>query len=207
MSKTHSSLNNRAARRAAARSAKNGKPQVHATRSFEQLVGAANREALKPYIEHEVTEVANRMAGRLFKQMEPTQTRVLALEKLLQTKLGVSDAEIETAVADVEDDATGLVASTETTAAGDTVRATVRTKAKTAETFGEETHRMMFENLGKAPFTISERFETQLLGRKTGDVIEIELGEGDGAVIAEVTLDRVSTPKNKPAPEMLATQE
>lgn len=207
MSRKRNSSDARAARRASARSAKNGSPQVHPTRSFQQLVGHANKEALKPYIDQQVVMAESRLARTLIERhLQPVHEWVGAFERVLEKVLNVEPSVLENAVADVQDERTGFTLSDSAAEEGDRVRATIATKAKKDEDFNDP-QKIMVDNLARAPFLVNEKFEKALLGVTPGEVKEIPFGEGDSEVIAKVTVERVSTPVNKPKKEVFAKTE
>ncbi len=172
-----------------------GQPQQHATKSFTELVGEANRNALKPYIHEVFGHMANDLSRRVFRQQANIQTRIMAVEELLKSKLGVTQAEIEAVVANVEDQATGYVTATRPAKEGDLIRLSLRTKSKDQTEYSEVMRRQVTNlmNLGmdlNAQLSLgSKEVEGALVGMSTGEVKVVTL-EDDFKV--ELTVERVS---------------
>lgn len=171
------------------------KVQKHATQSFEQLVGAANREALKPYIEqvvlHHVNNLSRQLGAQTFTHIGNVQTRIMALEKVIQSKFGLSEADIQNLVMDVEDEATGHKMVARPAQKGDCLRVTVSTKNKDEAEF-TRTVRKEVLSLGAETPTFTKVVDDALEGMSAGESKEIALGEG--AVLVRVVIDRVSEP-------------
>lgn len=164
----------------------NSKP--HQSMSFEQLVGKANRDALKPYIHELFMSLGNDLSQRVFRQLANIQTRVMALEEILIGKFNVTEVEIQQKVAEIEDEATGYKAVTRPAEAGDLLRVSIETKAKGTEEFTAPVKRQITKLLNQ-PFSLTETIEKALVGVSTGETKEVTL-EGD--FLVRVTVDRVS---------------
>jgi FKBP-type peptidyl-prolyl cis-trans isomerase (trigger factor) len=163
-----------------------GKP--HAQNSFEQLVAKANREALKPYIHELFMDLGNDLSQRVFRQLANIQTRIMALEEILISKLGVSEAEIQLTVANIEDEATGYRKVDRGAEAGDLLRVSIETKAKGTEEFTAPVKRQITRLLNQ-PYSLTETIEKALVGVKAGETKEVTL---EGEFQVRVTIDRVS---------------
>lgn len=172
------------------------KKQNHATQSFQQMVGKANQEALKPYI-HEVSQhyaenLANQIAQKMFAHLDNMQTRITAMEKVLQSKFGLTSADLREVVMDVEDEATGFVRVSRAAQRGDYLRITMSTKT-TAETEFKREARREISNLGEndeqGPET--KALNDALVGMVAGEQKDLEVG----GVTVRLVLDRVSEAK------------
>ena len=172
-----------------------GKPK--ANRSFEQLVGKANQEALKPFIMQQLNFLGMQLRQSMIRDLSSVQMRIMALEKFMIEKLGITEDDLAVKVAELEDEATGFVASSEGALEGDLLRATINVKTESQEEFGPE-QRMQIERLAQEPYTVTEDFEKQLVGIKAGETREVKMDEGK--TLVQVRADRVSTPKAKPEP-------
>lgn len=167
----------------------------HQSQSFEQLVGAANRNALKPFIIETavelVNDLGNQLAQRLFGQLGNIQTRIMALEKVLQQKFGLSEADIQNIVMDVEDEATGHTKVDRPAQAGDLLRVSAATKAKDQTEYNPSVRKEV-NSLGAAKPTLTKVVDEALVGMSSGETKEVTIG--DGAMTVRVTVDRVSAP-------------
>ena len=83
-----------------------GKP--HQTRSFEQLVGKANQEALKPFIMQQLNFLGMQLRQSQIRDLASIQMRIMALEKFMIEKLGITEDDLAVKVAELEDEATGF---------------------------------------------------------------------------------------------------
>lgn len=175
------------------RGAKSSKPR--ATASFEQLVGKANQEALKPFIMQQMNLMGMQLRQASLKELSSIQMRIMALEKFAIEKLGITEDDIANKVAELEDEATGFILTEEAAVAGDLLRATIQVKTEGQEEYGPE-QRMQIEKLAQQPFTVTEGFEAQLVGIKTGETRDVTMDEGK--TLVRVTADRISTLINKP---------
>jgi len=184
------------------RSKSTGKPRQ--THSFEQLVGKANQEALKPFIMQQMNFLGMQLRQSTLRELSSIQMRIMALEKFAIEKLNITEDDIANKVAELEDEATGLVPSTEGAKEGDLVRATINVKAEGQEEFGPE-QRMQIDKLSLEPFTVTEDFEKQLIGIKQGETRELTMDEGK--TLVKVKADRLSTPKPQPKPVEAKTEE
>lgn len=174
----------------------------HQTQSFQQLVGQANRDALKPYVEQlvvaHVSNLGNQIAARMFTQLGNIQTRIIALERVLQQKLGLTNEELANLVLDIEDEATGYSKVDRAAQAGDFLRIELATKTSTETEFSRNVKREV-ASLGsdsdKNPDT--KTMNDALVGMKAGETKEIMVG----AVAVRLTVNRVSeAPKAPEAP-------
>lgn len=179
-----------------------GKP--HQTRSFEQLVGKANQEALKPFIMQQLNYLGMQLRQSQIRDLASIQMRIMALEKFMIEKLGITEDDLAVKVAELEDEATGLIQVTDRGAeAGDTLRATINVKTESQEDFGTD-QRMQIDRLAQEPYTVTKDFEEQLLGLKDGETREVQMDEGK--TLVKVKADRLSTPKVKPQPPAVAQE-
>lgn len=176
-----------------------GKPR--ATMSFEQLVGKANQEALKPFIMQQMNFLGMQLRQSFLRELGSIQMRIMALEKFAIEKLDITEDDIANKVAELEDEATGFVVSDTGAVAGDLLRATIKVKSEGQDDFGPE-QRMQIDKLAQQPFTVTEDFENQLVGIAQGETREVKMDEGKTLVL--VTADRVSTPKPQPKVEAVA---
>lgn len=168
----------------------------HASQSFADLVAKASMNVVKPYVHELFADMANNLSMRVFRQLAAIQTRIMAVEELLKTKLGVTEAEIQAMVAQIEDEATGYLVREDGAQPGDLVRLTVRTKEKDKD-WSEAVKKQVTRLLNK-PYSLgSEVVETAIVGMKTGDTKEVTLEDG---FVAEVSIDRVSFKPAPPAP-------
>lgn len=181
---------------------KGGKP--HQTRSFDQLVGKANQEALKPFIMQQLNFLGMQLRQQMIQDLSSVQMRIMALEKFAIEKLGITEDDLAVKVAELEDEATGHILSEEGAIAGDILRATINVKTESQEEFGPD-QRMQIDRLAQEPFTVTEDFEKQLVGIKVGETREVQMDEGK--TLVKVKADRVSTLKNKPEPVAEAPAE
>ena len=171
------------------------KKQVHATQSFSSMVGKANQEALKPYVEALVGHMADDLSKRLFRRQADVQVRLMAIESILMAKLGITEAEINTAVADTEDKATGYKEAFDRGAkAGDLLRISIRTKKPKEDTWTAPQLRQVTNLMNdgmppEAPFSLgAKELEEALVGAATNDVREVVLHD----FTFEMTINRIS---------------
>lgn len=183
------------------RGQKSGKP--HQNRSFEQLVGKANQEALKPFIMQQMNFLGMQLRQAQLKELSSIQMRIMALEKFAIEKLNITEDDIANKVAELEDEATGLILSSEGAKEGDLLRATIQVKTEGQDEFGPE-QRMQIDKLALEPFTVTEDFEKQLVGIAQGETREVKMDEGK--TLVNVTADRISTPKPQPKPVAVAEE-
>jgi hypothetical protein len=180
---------------------KKNKGQPHQTQSFEQLVGQANRNALKPYINQLFGSLANDLSQRLFTRMAIFQNRIEALESILKMKLNVTQEEMDTALFDLEDKVTGYQKVDRPAQEGDLLRLTMRVK-NTEKGYGKPTKKE-FSNLGREPFALGVPFiEKALLGVSVGVPTVVpfdeELRKQTKTDEVEFTIDRISELIEKP---------
>lgn len=210
---------NRKERRAAEKMQKKG---MHPNQSFSQLVGEANREALKPFIQEQVINAARIIQANLARQqlesLAGVQTRIVALEKIVKEKLGYTDDQLAELILVVEDEATGHTENTEGARQGDLVRVRIAGRPVSSDPskdqgFGPET-KLSIHHLGNEPTQTNPDLEKGMLGMKKGETKEIEVDfpqkdeQGNEKepikYLFKVTVDRASTP---PAKAEAPTQE
>lgn len=159
------------------------------THSFEQMVAEASLNRLKPFIEFQVQEAATQMKREHVQDLQGMYERLTALEKLVLEKTGTSDEEYSERVIDVQDMVHGLKQVSEACALGDTVRIEVSSKAKDQEEF-QGSSRYMVQDLGSGR-AIGKELEDKILGMTKGETRTVDFGV-DGAMVAKITLNRVS---------------
>lgn len=179
-----------------------GKP--HATMSFEQMVGKANQEALKPYVNQLFANLANDVNTRVFTKLGIFQNRIEVLETLLKDKVGVTQQEIDNVLFDLEDKVTGYRKVDRETQMADLVRLTMRVKPKGKE-YGTPTKKE-FSRLGLEPYAMGMKFiEEALFGLAVGQTKEVPFDEQlqtvSGVEALEFTIDRISEPIPREAPK------
>lgn len=181
----------------------NAAKQKHPQQSFQQLVAMAAMNVVKPYAEELFQNLADDLSMRIFRRQANIQTRIMAVESLLITKYGLTEPEIENAVMDVEDEATGYTPVTRGAQAEDLIRLSVRTKAKDGE-WSEPVKKQVTRLMNKPLSLGSETVESAVLGMVTGEAKNVNL-EDD--FLVELKIDRVSEPPPKPkAPEAPAPE-
>lgn len=178
-----------------------GGTKQHATQSFAELVGEANRNALKPYIHEVFGHLADSLSQRMFKQMANIQTRIMALETILTAKLNLTQEQLENAVMDVEDTATGYQTVNRPATPGDLLRISLRTRPKGQADWSDTQRRQVTNlmNFGKpegGPLSLgSVQVEGALIGMSKGDSKLVVLEE---EFQVELSIDRVSEKIAKP---------
>lgn len=195
---------NRKERRALEKMEKKG---MHATQSFTQMVGKANQEALKPFIQEQVINAVRIIQANLARQqleaLAGVQTRIVVLEKIVKEKLGYTEEQLADMILQVEDEATGHTENTSGAVEGDLVRMRVAGKPASEEKYGPET-KLSVHHLAKEPTQTHLDLEKGIIGMKKGETREIEVqfpqkdeqgNEKEALKYAfKVTLDRASTP-------------
>lgn len=164
--------------------------QPHAQQSYASLVSKATRDLLKPFINQQIQEFGNSTFKMFFQKIEPFLTKVGAFESLLISRLGITATDIEVAVAEMEDKATGYVISTEPAKAGDLIRVTYTVKEKDSEEWGSN-EKMLIKHLDVEPRLFFEEVEAGMIGMKIGETKEIIVTE-HADLTAKITIDRIS---------------
>lgn len=176
---------------------KKAKPSTnkHPNQSFAELVSNAQLNALKPFIHQQISVLGNELARRVFGQLGNVQTRIMALERIVQNRLNITDAEIMSVVTDVEDEATGHRKVDRPAEAGDLVRISVRTKSEANPEFTQPAKQEV-GSLLKQPYSLgAKELEDALVGMNVGDVKLVTIQE---KYDFELTVDRVSELIAKP---------
>lgn len=171
------------------------KPQ-HASLSFAQMVGKANQEALKPYIDAVMGQMADELSKRLFRQLGNIQTRIMAMEDILMNKFEVTEREIESAVATIEDDAWQYQLAERPAKEGDLLRVTIRTREPDKE-FSKAVKRQITSLMSKPYSMGSPTIEEAMVGMTAGETKEVSMNEGK--YLVEILVERVS--EKIPQPE------
>lgn len=188
----------------------NSQKKAHPTQSFEQLVGAANREALKPYINELFDNMADELSKRVFRQQANIQTRMMAIEKILQDKFSISETDIYSAVADIEDEATGYQTASRPAAPGDLLRITIETKKETDQDWSGFQRRQVTNlmNKGMDPTAMLSLgppiVEGALVGLSAGESKELTLEKN---FKVKMFVDRVSEKIPDTLPEAPNTKQ
>jgi len=112
------------------------KKKTHSNQSFSQLMSQAQLNALKPYIDQQSHIILNKVSKLVLDHLANIQTRHLAIESLLKSKVGLTQEEINFEITEQEDMAFGYQEA-EVAAEGDLVRLEVRSKIVDAENFSE----------------------------------------------------------------------
>lgn len=197
------------------------KKQIHQTRSFDQLVGLANQNALKPFIVETVKEEIERLGQKLAHQQLAAQgelvSRLAAIENILIAAKVTSQEALAEATLDVEDEAWGVSKTSEAAKAGDFVRITYSAKLEGAANF-DAPERAKVSHLGMPPHEIVKSLADAIIGMKSGEektaTLDISrkqvnpetraLEEVVTKYVAQVKVDRVSV---YPAKETEAPKE
>jgi hypothetical protein len=197
---------------------RNGGAEVaHQSKSFEQLVGQANREALKPYIDEVMQDASQQILQRLAQaQMQmaaPIQVRLTVLEKIVMEKLGETKESLAERVLQVEDEATGHVKVEDGAQVGDQLRTIGWVKVEEQENYNAPME-LTIHSLGKSPrpevpFQTYKELEEGLVGIKAGEtreiVVNLSTGDTTKAYTFKIAVSRVSRPVAQtpsPAPEV-----
>lgn len=171
--------------------------QQHQVDTFGSLVSKAALKQLLPHIEGMVKSLGQQLVIRQAKSTEQMFTRIVAIEKILIDKLGVTQLDLTNKVADVEDERDGLLQA-EDLQNGDTARIAVRQKQQDETEYTSGTTNLKAVNLGSGD-NFGKEVEDQLMGMKVGEVREIKAGK-DNTVTVEVTLSRCARPVKEEAP-------
>lgn len=178
--------------------------QQHATSSFNQLVGKANQEALKPFILSVIGDVGNDISRRVFGKMAIMQNRLEALETVLKSKLDLTQSELDGELYDLEDRITGFKRADRPAEEGDLLRLTMRIK-NVKSGYGRA-QKKEFSNLGRPPFALGlPAIEKSLIGAYAGQTLiypfDEELVKQTQTEEIEFTVERVSELIDKPKAE------
>lgn len=209
---------NRFQRRAQAAIERKGtKGGVHQERSFQELVGQANRDALKPFILECVNELEpilrQEFSRLLIESLAPVQTRLMVLEKLAMEKWGVTEETLALRLLDVEDEATGHVMTLDPAEAGDLLRVTATLRVEGQEKWSKPMNLIIRRlakpqlnpETGQLSFQTYPELEQALVGAKVGETretpVEIVNGEVTVKYNFKVTVDRVSRNEEERARE------
>lgn len=167
-----------------------GNPQIHPTRSFEQLVAEATRAKLGAYIDEQIEGAAQAILGRQQRALQGVFRRIVCLEEILmETVPGLTKESLAVRVSNIEDRADGFEATDEVVREGDRVRVEVKTRTIDQTEF-QGASRLQIDNVGSGA-TLGKELETAIIGMKAGETKEIKFGK-DESIVASISLDKVS---------------
>ncbi len=174
------------------------------TRSFDEMVADAQIKRLQPIVQQQVTWAMQQASQAIYKfimsERAQMQVRQMAFERLLKANAPWFNEDVlALEVAAVEDEAQGLVPSTEPAKVGDKVRVTVEIKGKDG-TYGDANKFAIHQVGVKSPtdtLQTNEDIETAIVGLNVGESREFTMnydnGDGTkGSEEAKVTLVAVS---------------
>lgn len=183
----------------------NNQPRVQ--QSMSQMVSRAALVQMGPQIEQIVRSYINQLGNQLAVQqastLETLFARVVVLESIVMEKLGYTTDDLTAKVATIEDDKEGLTLVEGAAELGDVVRLEIRTKTKDQPVF-QGSSRLKISQIGTGQ-TIGDELERAVLGMKAGDLKEVAFGK-DGAMTAEIKIDRVSRGQKQEAPQAAAEE-
>lgn len=176
--------------------------QPHLQQSMGQMVSRAALAQMGPQIEQMVRAYINQLGNQLAVQqastLETLFARVVVLESIIMEKLGYTTDDLTNKVAAIEDEKEGLTLVEGAAELGDVVRLEIRTKTKDQPEF-QGSSRLKISQIGTGQ-TIGQELEAAVLGMKAKDVKEVSFGK-DGAMTAEITVDRVSRGQKQETPK------
>ena len=168
----------------------------HANKSFADLVSKKQIQALQPMVFAMVSEASkqtsNELSKNFFQYIQNLQTRIMALEKVLEDRLGVSEEDIIAKVVEIEDSASGHTAVSRGAQEGDLVRVTISTKSSAEGAEFTTPVRRAITNLSLASPAFSKAVDAAILGMTAGETKEITVGEEPNTLIVRLTVDKVS---------------
>lgn len=166
--------------------------------AFADKVGAANREALKPFIQQEVAVAQQKLAQQQLAAVGEILGQFAALKSLLIKKGVFSEKEISDAQFELEEAALGLIHSEEPVSSGDFLRVKYSVKAPKTGEFGPE-QRTNVRDYGQNKEQFPKEFYESLEGMKEGESKEVEfIPEGaEEKYSAKLTVVRISKPKGE----------
>lgn len=183
---------------------KSGGPK--ATNSFAALVGNAQTNALKPYIEQLVQmasyQAIQSLSRPVLNHVQAVQQTQLAMLRLLKAGEAITDESMMCTAMDIEDEALEVSATEEAAKEGDLVRIDFKSKLENQDEFNPservQINSLASKNASGTVQTNIVELEEALVGKAAGDVVEINIpGEGEAplATIMNMTILRVSTKK------------
>lgn len=193
------------------RNKKKDSAAVRPTQSFAQLMSDAQLNALKPYVQNLVAEQFQAATRGIYQfimnERSMMMTRQLAFERLLKAHTDwFSEDLLGTTIADVEDEALGLVSVSTPVESGDKVRIEFQAQPTDQTEYGE-VHKVIIKNvLTKGPndtFQTHEALETGLVGLNLNDTREfmvpepVDEGKDPEYTRIKVTVKRISRAQPK----------
>jgi hypothetical protein len=166
------------------------------SKSFSDLVGKANQEALKPYIDQKVLEVQRNLAKMVLSTNAEVLKKILAVVKVLEEEKVIPVNRVVEKEFEIEEQAWGHTHSTETVKNGDFLRFDTRVKKKDSEEF-EQAMKNTLRTFGENKEGYPEELLKVLGEMKAGDVKNVKLNNPQDekeSLDVEVKLVRVSTP-------------
>jgi hypothetical protein len=164
-----------------------GKP----SQSFQKLVSQAAYGLLQTDVKQAVQQYALRIAQNQSAELASIVTRIAALESLLMDKNVVSNNELVSKVADLEDESQGYRKVEDEVKEGDLVRITISTKkVSSSDGFSGES-KIQVRDCALSPFTLPEKVEKAILGAKERQEVLVDFGNDD-EMLAKIFVDRVS---------------
>lgn len=179
-------------------------PQIHPTRSFDQMVADATMTRFSGFIEAEIERVGQDLLARQQAAMGNLLTRLVATEEVLSEKLGVSKTDLANRVAAIQDRFEGFVEVTGGVELGDRVRLEIKTRTAD-QTEYQGSSRLQLEDAGTGR-TLGKELEEALIGMSTGETKEVKFGK-DGELTASIQIDRISREPKAASPVETAPQE
>ena len=176
------------------------------TNSFAEMVGSAQTNALKPFIEQQVQMAVYQgiqsLSRPVLNHVQTVQQTQLAMLRLLKAGEAVTDDSMRETGMDIEDEALGLEVTTEASKEGDLIRIEFRSKLEDQEDFNPietvQINALAVKNQAGQYQTGNEEVEKALLGSKASETVKLTLpgaAEGDTASLIEMTVLRVSNKK------------
>lgn len=170
------------------------KSKAKPTNSFENLVAKNSMRNFMPIIQQEVAGQIQPHIESLREQVQGLYFRMIALEKvLLENVDGISLETIANKVAEVEDQAYGLVSVNRPIQEGDSVRLTLAAKLVDQEDF-QAPSKYIIHNIGSGQ-TVGLELETKILGMEVNQPQIVEIGEGEKKAQVKLQIDRISAPQ------------
>jgi hypothetical protein len=189
------------------------KKKPAANKSFDQLVGDATLARLKPFIQQSVNQAAQQIVQSFYQismnERTMMQTRQMAFERLLKENCPWFNEDVlALAVADVEDEASGMKVVDDAAQAGDKVRLEYEVKPKDQGEWTAPAKLAVHSLLTKGPggnVQTNEGLEAGLVGLRVGESRELllpeptEEGQEPENTRVKVTVKRVSRVPEAPA--------
>jgi hypothetical protein len=167
--------------------------------SFEELVSNATTARYKGLIKQEIDQLGQELAGQQADTLTKIYTRLVVLEKIVIEKLGVTQEDMASRIADAEDAPYGLQV-VDTAEKGDRVRVQFAGKPATDAEY-TKTSNTMINNIGSGG-TFGKEIEDAIVGMKTDETKEITVGEAEKAFNVKITVNRISRQPKPATPEL-----